>query len=122
DPDALESIVNLGAVLLNRNRCAEALPYCERAVRELPADAATNSQLGKNYLCLGDTVRALQYFSAAKQIDPGHYSKPQLALAMIYMAMGADLLARAELDEALARSPDDSLAIDLKRKLAERTR
>lgn len=122
DPDALESIVNLGAVLLNRNRCAEALPYSERAVRELPTDAATNSQLGKNYLCLGDAVRALQYFSAAKQIDPGHYSKPQLALAMIYMSMGADLLARAELDEALARFPDDGLAIDLKKKLAERTR
>lgn len=117
DPHDLIAAINLGGVLLNEKRCTEALPLNLRAVEQLPADATTSSQLGLTYLCLGDLVTAATHLSAARNIDPDHYSKPQLALAMIYLDRGSLALAELEIKDALRRHPSDALGVQLKNRL-----
>ena len=117
DPADLIAVINLGGVLLNQKRCSEALPLNLRSVEQLPGDATTSSQLGMTYLCLGDLVNATMHLSAARNIDPDHYSKPQLALAMIYLDRGSFALAELEIKDALQRHPSDGLALQLKNRL-----
>ncbi|HYL96428.1 MAG TPA: tetratricopeptide repeat protein, partial [Terriglobales bacterium] len=80
NPAAFEPTVNLGGVLLTSGKWREALAYNQRAVAARPHDALANSQLGMNYYFLLDLEQAVPYLSVAKQIDPGHFSYPQLIL------------------------------------------
>ena len=50
DPEAFEPLVNLGGVLLNLKRPADALPYNQSAVMRRPNNALANSQLGLDLL------------------------------------------------------------------------
>ncbi len=114
EPDAYSPLVNLGGVLLNLNRPREALEYNLRAVAARPEDALANSQLGMTYGLLGDDDAAIRYLDAAKRIDPGHFSNPQLVLAGIYSRRGERAKAAAELEDFLARHPDTPEAAKLR--------
>jgi tetratricopeptide (TPR) repeat protein len=85
DPEAYAPLVNLGGVLLNLGRWSEALEYNLQAARKRPSDALANSQLGMSYFYTGQFDEAEKYLTAAKQIDPAHFSHPQLLLAEIHM-------------------------------------
>jgi Tfp pilus assembly protein PilF len=84
DPDAYEPLVNLGGVLLNLGNLDEACQYNNEAVRQRPNDALAQSQLGLAYLLLNQLELAEKHLLRACQLDPGHFSHPQLHLAEVY--------------------------------------
>lgn len=106
DPDAYEPLVNLAGTMLSLKRPQEALPLNRRAVEMRPGDALANVQLGMNYLRLGNLDPAEKYLKEAKQLDPSHFSNPQLSLAELYIRRGQPSLAADELEDFLRRNPD----------------
>ncbi len=110
EPGAYSPVVNLGGTLLSLNRFEEALEYNEYAVKMRPDEALPNSQLGMNHHYLGDDDNALEYLTKAKEIDPNHFSHPQLLLAKIYIRRGDSPAAAAELNDFLDRHPNSQNA------------
>jgi tetratricopeptide (TPR) repeat protein len=106
DPDAFEPLVNLGGVLVTAAKTDEALKYNLYAVLKRPDDALANSQLGMSYFLLDRLDQALKYLTIARQIDPAHFSHPQLVLAEIHRRRGDRAAAAAELEDFLRRHPD----------------
>lgn len=106
EPGAYEPTVNLGGVLLNLNRPAEALSYNQYAVLQHPGDALAHSQLGMTYFQLGNLDRAEHHLTTARRIDPSHFSQPQLLLSQIHLRRGDSKAAVQEWQEYLARYPD----------------
>ena len=114
NPGAFEPLVNLGGVLITLSRFPEALPYNQKAVSTRARDALANSQLGMNYFGLGDLDRGEKYLKIAKQLDPAHFSHPQLTLAEIYLRQNNRAAAIAELEDLLRRHPDWGKAQELR--------
>ncbi|HWB98567.1 MAG TPA: tetratricopeptide repeat protein [Bryobacteraceae bacterium] len=106
EPGAFEPLVNLGGVLVTVGKAQDALPYNQHAVLARPRDALANSQLGMNYFQLGKLDLARKYLTVAKQIDPAHFSHPQLLLAEIAARSGDRPGAAVELEDLLRRHPD----------------
>ena len=106
DPDAYAPLVNLGGVLINLGKWDEALEYNKRAVLKSPHDALANSQLGMSYFYGGQLDAAEKYLTTAKQIDPAHFSHPQLLLAEIHVRRNEPEGAIRELEDLLKRHPD----------------
>ena len=119
DPVSFEAVVNLGGVLLSLGRLEEALRYNEQAVAERPKDALANAQAGMTYFELGEFDRAEPALAAAERADPAHYSKPQLFLAQIYQHRGDREAARRELQDYVARHPDDAGTEGVRRQIRQ---
>jgi len=122
DPEAFEPLVNLGGVLLNLDRPQEALGYNQRAVARRPNNALANSQLGLAYFDLDDPNSAERYLKIALQLDPAHFSNPQLTLAEIYLRRGDRPSARLQFRAFLERHPDSPQAATVRRKIAQLNR
>lgn len=118
DPDAYAPLVNLGGVLINLGKWDEALEYNQRAVLKSPNDALANSQLGMVYFHLGALDSAEKYLTAAKQIDPAHFSHPQMLLAEIHLRRNESEAAAEELQDLLKRHPDLPNAAKIKEEVA----
>jgi Tfp pilus assembly protein PilF len=118
NPEAFEPLVNLGGVLLNLGRLREALGYNQQAVARRPNDALANSQLGLSYFELDEMDLAEKYLKAAVQIDPAHFSHPQLPLAEIYIQRGDRVSAVQALRSFLDRHPDSPEAAGVRVKIA----
>ncbi|OFV99712.1 MAG: hypothetical protein A3F68_02275 [Acidobacteria bacterium RIFCSPLOWO2_12_FULL_54_10] len=112
EPNAFEPLLNLGGVLLALKQTDEILDLNLRAYELRPQDPLANAQLGLSYYFLEDYEQALQYISRTKEIDPIHFTKPQLSLAEIHLRRGEYGLALRELREFLDRFPDSSEADD----------
>jgi tetratricopeptide (TPR) repeat protein len=106
DPRAYEPLVNLGGVLINNRKLKEALQYNQDAILQRPRDALANSQLGLTYFSLGKLDAAEKYLEIARQLDPAHFSHPQLVLAEIHLRRGENRAAADALDDFVARHPD----------------
>ncbi len=106
EPDAYAPLVNLGGVLINLARWTEALEYNRRAVLVNPYDPLANSQLGMAYFFSGQMNLAEKYLTVAKQLDPAHFSHPQLLLAEIHRRRNEPQAAANELEDLLKRHPD----------------
>ncbi len=119
DPEAFQPLVNLGGVLLNLNRPAEALAYNRQAVARRPNDALANSQLGLTYFDLKDLIAAEKYLKMAVSLDPRHFSHPQLVLADIYLRRGDRASALAALRQFLELHPDSPQAAVVRQTVAE---
>jgi tetratricopeptide (TPR) repeat protein len=119
DPEAFEPLVNLGGVLLNLERPREALGYNQNAVARRPNDALANSQLGLTYFELNDMDRAEKSLKAAIELDPAHFSHPQLTLAEIYLRRGERTAAVEQLQDFLKRHPDSTQVTKVRAKIAE---
>jgi tetratricopeptide (TPR) repeat protein len=119
DSDASQypPLVNLGGVLLNLKKPKEALEFNRRAIHERPDDALANSQLGMSYYWLGDYTAALKYLKLARELDPVHFSRPQLMLAQIYLRRGERENAVAELEDYIKRHPDGAEVPQLQKRL-----
>jgi tetratricopeptide (TPR) repeat protein len=117
DPDAYAPLVNLGGVLVNLGKWNEALECNRRAVLKSPSDALANSQLGMTYFYLGKLDSAEKYLTAAKQIDPGHFSHLQMLLAEIHLRRNESGAAAGELQDLLARHPDLPNAAQIKEEI-----
>jgi tetratricopeptide (TPR) repeat protein len=122
DPEAFEPLVNLGGVLLNLGRPREALAYNRRAVARRPNNALANSQLGIAYFDLDDLDPAENYLKIAVQLDPAHFSHPQLTLAEIYLRRGDRPSALDQLHKFLGQHPDSPQAAAVRRAIAELSR
>ena len=105
EPDAYAPLVNLGGVLINLARWNEALEYNRRAVLANPQDPLANSQLGMAYFFSGQMNLAEKYLTIAKQLDPAHFSHPQLLLAEIHLRRNEPQAAADELQDLLKRHP-----------------
>ena len=119
DPDSYAPLVNLGGALLSLGKIAESLPVNERAVKARPDDALAHSQLGQSYMLAGQIEEAEVHLKAAKALDPGHFSFPQMVLAQIYLRRGDHAAAARELEEFLRYHPDSALASGVSRTLDE---
>lgn len=119
DPEAFEPLVNLGGVLLNLGQPREAAQYNRQAVARRPNDALANSQLGLSYFDLNDLEQAEKYLKIAIQLDPAHFSHPQLVLAEIYLRRGDLPAARSALSGFLEQHPDSPLADKIRRKITD---
>jgi Tfp pilus assembly protein PilF len=107
DPNAYAPLVNLGGSLLAMGRFEEALAINEHAVTVRPRDALANAQLGVSYLSLNNDAKAEEYLIRTKELDPLHFTYPQLALAGIYNRQHKLSLVLQELREFLKLHPDD---------------
>jgi Tfp pilus assembly protein PilF len=105
DPGAFEPLVNLGGVLVTLHKLDEAADYNLRAVLVRPNDALANSQLGLTYFELGRMDLGEKYLERTRQIDPAHFSHPQLLLAEIHLRRGERREAAAVLEEFLKYHP-----------------
>ncbi len=117
--DAFEPLVNLGGVLLTLNKFDEAMGYNLRAMLMRPNDALANSQLGMNYFALGYLDLAQKYVEKACQIDPSHFSHPQLILAEIHLRRGERRQAADVLEDFLKHHPDWPKAALMRERIAE---
>jgi Tfp pilus assembly protein PilF len=106
DPEAYEPLVNLGGVLLNLGHPDEARAYNLEAVRRRPKDALAQSQLGLACLLLNQFEPAEEHLLRASQLDPSHFSHPQLYLAEIYVRRQKFRRAANQLDDFLQHYPD----------------
>jgi tetratricopeptide (TPR) repeat protein len=106
DPQTYEALVNLGGVEITLGKTKEALDYNLRAVLERPNDALANSQLGMTYFALGNFDMSEKYLESARQIDPSHFSHPQLFLAEIHMRRHESRQAADDLEDFLKHHPD----------------
>jgi tetratricopeptide (TPR) repeat protein len=106
DPAAYEALVNLGGVLINLHKLDEAWEYNLHAVLLRPNDALANSQLGMTYFEEGRFDLALKYLERATEIDPTHFSHPQLLLAEIHLRRGEKWAAADALESFLKHHPD----------------
>lgn len=122
DPEAFEPLVNLGGVLLNLARPRYALGYNQRAVGRRPNNALANSQLGLAFFYLNDQESAEKYLKKAVQLDPAHFSHPQLTLAEIYGRRGDRASALEQLRDFLRRHPDSPQVGAVREKIAALTR
>ncbi len=120
--DAVEPLVNLGGVLLTQGKSKEAVEVNQRAIEALPHDALTAAQLGFSYYLQGQYGDSIMYLDRAKELDPAHFTSPQLTLAQIFLRLQQAKEAIEELDEFLKLrpdSPDSSKARELRQRALE---
>jgi Tfp pilus assembly protein PilF len=118
NPAAYEPLVNMGGVLINLNRLDAARGYNQHAVLLRPNDALANSQLGITFFELGQDAAAEKYLRRACQLDPAHFSHPQLVLAQIHIRQNRRPEAAADLEQFLHFHPDAANAPELRRDIA----
>ena len=106
DPQAFDPLVNLGGVLLVTGKLDAAIDANVHAVAARPNDALAQSQLGMSYFQAGNLDLAVKHLERARQIDPGHFSSPQLPLAEIHLRRGEKRQAADVLEDFLKHHPD----------------
>lgn len=79
-PDHVAGLVNLGTILLYRNKCEEAVEYFSRATRLTPDLALSYYMAGICYYRLDRMEEARQLFARTIELDPGN------AEAFFYLA------------------------------------
>jgi tetratricopeptide (TPR) repeat protein len=108
DEDSFEPLVNLGGVLLVQGKGSQALEINQRAYDMVPQDALAAAQLGLSYYLAGDYGQAIRYLDQVKQLDPSHFTYPQMTLAQIFLRLGQPDDAVQEITEFLRLHPDSS--------------
>ena len=119
DPKAYEPLVNLGGVLINLRKLDEALEVNVFASLVRPNDALAQSQLGMAYFEIGRYDDAIRHLERARQLDPGHFSQPQLYLAEIYLRREDRRAAADVMEDFLRHHPDYPQAERMREKIAE---
>ena len=119
DAQSFEALVNLGGVLVTVHRLDEAWEYNSYAVLARPNDALANAQMGQTYFQLQNYALALKYLERARQIDPAHFSHPQLFLAEIHLRQGDRRAAADDLEDFLKHHPDWPQAEKMRAQIAE---
>ncbi|MBI3934408.1 MAG: tetratricopeptide repeat protein [Acidobacteria bacterium] len=110
EPDAYEPLVNLGGALLSLDRIGEAVEVNTRAQAAQPKDPLASAQLGLSYYMQGNDEEALNYLLLTEQLDPAHFTNPQIPLANIYLRNADKQSAIEELEDFLNRHPDSPVA------------
>ena len=119
DPAAYEPLVNLGGVLLDLRKLDEAMSCNLHAMLTRPNDALANAQLGLTYFAVGNFDLAQKYLERAVEIDPAHFSHPQLVLAEIHLRRGEKRAAAGNLEDFLKHHPDYPQAEKMRETIAK---
>ncbi|HAN46283.1 MAG TPA: hypothetical protein DCQ32_06980 [Cyanobacteria bacterium UBA8156] len=114
DPSLL---TNLGGLLTEEQRGAEALPLLEQAVAIAPAWALAHSNLGTARMATGDRAGALAAWQTARQCDPS-LAAPYRNLARYHQAQGEPEAAIALWSQGYANTHDTELGLALADALA----
>lgn len=83
-----EAAANLAAALLQLGHYADSAHWSHRAIALAPDGAYAHANLGLALYFTGDLPAAARALERVVNIDPGHFSVPQLALAKIYAEQG----------------------------------
>ncbi len=97
EPQSAQLNFLAGAIRLNREQAAEAVPFLERALQYDPRLEAAQSSLGRAYLSLGETGKAIPHLEAALSSDEDGSLHYQLSRA--YQSSGRPDEARAMLEK-----------------------
>jgi tetratricopeptide (TPR) repeat protein len=119
EPRSFEALVNLGGVLVTEQKLDEALDYNGQAVLARPNDALAQSQLGLTYYLIGSLELATKHLEQAIEIDPAHFSHPQLVLFQIHLRQGNPYAAADALEDFLTRHPDWPRASNMRSTIVE---
>ena len=119
DSELYAPLVNLGGVLINLMKFGEAAQYNKHAVLRSPGDALAHSQLGMTLLQLNQLDEAEAHLRMAIQLDPAHFSYPQLHLAEVLMRRGEQRETAMVLEQFLKQHPDIEIADKLVSKIGE---
>ena len=119
EPRSFEALVNLGGVLVTEQKLDEALDYNGQAVVARPNDALAQSQLGLTYYLIGSLDLATKHLEQAIEIDPLHFSHPQLVLFRIHLRQGNPDAAADVLEDFLTRHPDWPRASNMRSTIVE---
>ena len=119
EPRSFEALVNLGGVLVTEQKLDEALDYNGQAVLARPNDALAQSQLGLTYYLIGNLDLATKHLEEAIEIDPLHFSHPQLVLFRIHLRQGHPDAAADVLEDFLTRHPDWPRASNMRSTIVE---
>lgn len=119
DENLYEPLVNLGGVLISLERFQEAEGYNRHAVLQQPNDALAHSQLGLNLLGLEKLDEAEKHLRKAIELDPAHFSHPQLLLAEVLLRRRDQIAAAAVLQQFLEYHPDNPSAPLLREQIAK---
>ncbi len=106
EPEAFEPLVNLGGALLALDRIDEAIEVNSRAHEVRPQDALATAQLGLSHFLAGEDEDALNFLLLTEELDPAHFTNPQLPLAQIYLRHSQEQAALEELEDFLRYHPD----------------
>ncbi len=101
-------LLNYTETLIQRNQCALATPYLERAERRLPNNYYVNAAWGRTLACLGQFDRAIERFQAAARLMPS--SKVYEWMGLVYAEMGLRQEAGGTLKKAVALAPNSETA------------
>jgi protein O-mannosyl-transferase len=104
DPALRDSLVNLGLILSDGGRPAEALPLLERASLVWPDDTDMQVNLAICFARLGRTDEARTAFLRTLTIEPDN-AKHRYNYAMLLESAGDPTAALRELDRAIASDP-----------------
>ncbi|MEP7366802.1 MAG: tetratricopeptide repeat protein [Acidobacteriota bacterium] len=123
NPDQAGSNANLGLLLMDANRPAEAIPLLEKAIALQPDDARSRRTLSSYYNDMGidhmqanRPTQALAAFERAAASDPSDLAA-QMNLALYHAQAGHGAQARRILEQLLTQHPDHQPAKDLLRQL-----
>jgi Tfp pilus assembly protein PilF len=119
DSAAYEPLVNLGGVLVTMHKLDEALEVNVHAMLVRPNDALAHSQLGMTYFELGQYDNAVKHLERARQLDPSHFSHPQIYLAEIHLRRGEKRAAADVMEDFLRHHPDYPEAVTVRRRITE---
>ncbi len=100
-PTHFGGLTNLGSLLFDRGRVAEARPYVLAAATLHPSDPIALVNLAQLQAESGDLDASLATYTSALQVKPG-FLHAHLGLAAIYLRIGEPERAQGHLDQAYA--------------------
>jgi tetratricopeptide (TPR) repeat protein len=106
NPRDAEALSNLGQVLVRLNRAAEALPFFERAIAEIPDRWAYRFNLARAHASLKQWPDAIASYRRAQQLFPDDYATA-FNLAQTLHKSGDDAGAVEAYQKAIALEPND---------------
>jgi len=92
-------MINLANLLIEQNRCDQAIPYLQRAEKILPGNYFINASWGKTLACLGRPEEGLQHLLFAAKIQP--CSEIFVMIGLLYGQMGRPADAGVALQRAV---------------------
>ena len=112
------ALINLGGVLLAQGRHEESLEINFRALEARSDEPLVHAQIGYCYYNLGEFDKSEEYLKKAKELEPGHFSFPELLLAEIYKKRLDVEAGVRELEEFLRLHPDSARVAEVRDSLA----
>jgi tetratricopeptide (TPR) repeat protein len=107
NPRDAESLSNLGQVLVRLNRAAEAVPYFERAIAEIPNRWAYHFNLARALGQTGKWEPAVAAYRRAQALFPDDYATA-FNLGQALHRMGDETAAVEAYQKAIALEPNDA--------------